>query len=176
MKETWKSIDGYDDIYEVSNMGRVKSLKRKGRVNDIIIRQSTRDDGYKMVVLRKDRKSQSFFVHRLVLSSFTGNLNPDIFNQVNHINSNRADNRLSNLEWSNNSLNQKHAFKYGFQNNTGDNNPGHKISSSDVKKIKLALNCGISSQSLADIYHVSKSTIKDIRHERCWSNIKLKVI
>jgi len=173
--EVWRPVQGYKGLYEVSDKGRVRSLKRYGRKNTILLNPKTRPDGYRMVCLRKE-SGKNCFVHRLVLRAFTENPNPEIYNQVNHINSIRSDNRIENLEWSNNSLNQRHSFKYGDQDNKGESHPSNKLNNEQVVKIKLALECGMSSSALSKIFDVSKSTIKDIRNARTWSHLKLKTV
>ena len=116
MNEIWKSITGYEGFYEVSNFGNVRSLtssngrKRFNRVK--ILKPAIMKDGYLRVTLCVDRKKQQMPVHRLVLSAFSKE-NPTL--QVNHINGEKNDNRLCNLEWCTQSENQKHAYRIGLQ-------------------------------------------------------------
>lgn len=116
MNEIWKSITGYEGFYEVSNFGNVRSLtssngrKRFNRVK--ILKPAILKDGYLRVALCVDRKKQQMPVHRLVLSAFSKE-NPTL--QVNHINGEKNDNRLCNLEWCTQSENQKHAYRIGLQ-------------------------------------------------------------
>lgn len=102
----WKSITGYEDLYEVSDNGMVKSVRRtnhsgrsygKRMIGGYILRQITDKDGYKSVSLCKNGVRKPFRVHRLVAAAFLDNQkNLPI---VNHKNENKADNRVSNLEW-----------------------------------------------------------------------------
>ena len=105
-EEIWKDIAGYEDLYQVSNMGRVKSLERivsrkNGRrfsVNERILKPSTNHKGYLQVVLCKGSgKMKAFRVHRLVCEAF--HENPKKKPWVNHIDENKANNTASNLEW-----------------------------------------------------------------------------
>lgn len=100
MEEIWKPIKDYVGLYEVSNLGNVRSLpkmcgfrKDKGR----IVKPFTNNNGYKLVSLSKDKKMKHFQVHRLVANEFIDN--PDNKQQVDHINRNRSDNRVENLRW-----------------------------------------------------------------------------
>lgn len=91
--EQWKTISGYEN-YEVSNYGRVKSLKGK---EERILKQGTNKYGYQQICLCKDGKPKSFKVHRLVASAFIDN--PNNYEQVNHIDENKCNNHVDNLEW-----------------------------------------------------------------------------
>lgn len=93
--ENWKEIDGYDGMYQVSDLGRVRSLKF-GKVR--VLRASKCINGYLMVGLWKDGKQNSVSVHRIVASAFIEN-DDESKNQVNHKDENKQNNRVSNLEW-----------------------------------------------------------------------------
>lgn len=101
-KEIWRTAvyDGeiYEN-YEVSNMGRVRSLNygRSGKVKELKLR--IRTDGYSRVVLCKDGKQKTCYVHRLIAYAFIPNDNPTEKTEVNHISEVKTDNRVDNLEW-----------------------------------------------------------------------------
>ena len=104
MEEIWKPVVGYEGVYEVSNMGRVKSLERKvpkgdgeRTVKERILKLRTDRYGYLTVGLYAGGKPKKFLVHRLVCQTF--HENPDNKPQVNHINEDKTDNRACNLEW-----------------------------------------------------------------------------
>lgn len=116
-EEIWKDVVGYKGMYQVSNIGRTKTMSRniysKGSIHYIMKERVTRQTdfkGYKQIRLRKDNLSRLYFVHRLVLMAFI----PNPFNKpyVNHKNGIRNDNRVENLEWCTRSENEKHAYKY----------------------------------------------------------------
>lgn len=105
MEEVWKDIQNYEGLYQVSNLGSVKSFyygKEK------ILRPGKTHYGYLEVNLRMNNTSSMKKVHRLVCEAFLSN--PENKTQVNHINGIKTDNRLDNLEWCTNSENQKHSF------------------------------------------------------------------
>lgn len=108
--EIWKDIVGYEGIYQVSNLGRVKSLARKyiGKV-DKILSPAIRNQ-YPMVELFKNKKGICFSVHRLVAITFLGIDNNRKL--VNHINKIKTDNRIENLEWVNQSENDCHKSRF----------------------------------------------------------------
>lgn len=95
-KEVWKDVVGYEGLYQVSNLGRVRSFERKGTFTKIKV-QETVKGGYKRVNLYKNGRLKKMLVHRLVAEAFLGT--PDKDMQVNHINGIVDDNRLENLEW-----------------------------------------------------------------------------
>lgn len=105
-KEVWKPIDGYIGLYEVSNYGRVKSLKRtvwhKGNgcymtLSERIMKLRKRKDDYLDVPLHKDGKVRRYLVHRLVSVAFIPN--PDNLPQINHLDEDKENNCIDNLEW-----------------------------------------------------------------------------
>ena len=93
--EQWRDIAGYEGMYQVSDLGRVRSLKfGKTRV----LRPGKNNNGYLRVNLKKDGSRKNFLVHRLVAQAFIPN-DDESKNQVNHINECKQNNRASNLEW-----------------------------------------------------------------------------
>ena len=96
-KEVWRDITGYEGYYQVSSEGRVKSLKRKGRRKERILKQVSSSSGYLTVPLCAGGKRKTFLLHRLVCQAF--HENPDNNPCVNHIDENKTNNAASNLEW-----------------------------------------------------------------------------
>ena len=94
-KETWKDIPNYEGIYQVSNLGRVKSLKRPYRRKEKILKSKINSSGYYQVELWKNSIEKKYLVHRLVWLAFNGPIPENM--QVNHINEIKSDNRLLNL-------------------------------------------------------------------------------
>ena len=97
MKEIWKPIHGYEDRYEVSNLGRVASLRYARGGNRKILKQSVNTWGYSQVTLSKDKVKTNVTVHRLVADAFIENLNN--LPQINHIDEDKSNNCVDNLEW-----------------------------------------------------------------------------
>lgn len=118
MEEIWKDIEGYEGIYQVSNFGRVKSLGRvidtkNGRTTVKGVIMSPCGKPYLFVYLNKNHKSKYHAVHRLVAQAFIPNLENKP--QVNHIDGNKTNNAVSNLEWVTQSENMLHAYRIGLE-------------------------------------------------------------
>ena len=120
MKEIWKDIVDYEGYYQVSNLGKVKSLKRFriGNGNSMTIvpekylKHKVDRYGYTVFGLTKNAKTKMFTCHRLVAKSFLQNTNN--YEQVNHINGIKSDNSVSNLEWCDHKHNMREAFRIGL--------------------------------------------------------------
>ena len=124
-KEVFRDVLGYEGLYQVSNYGRVKSLERKNifycglrkeylerPTKEKILNYNKSNRGYLQVCLTKDGKSKTYTVHRLVAKAFLPNLKNK--KQVNHIDGNKENNNIDNLEWATSSENNKHAFITGL--------------------------------------------------------------
>lgn len=94
--EIWKDIQGYEGLYQISNLGRIKSLYKRGNRPPLIIRQPIKR-GYYQVGLRNKRTRKFFQVHRLVAQAFIPN--PENLPQINHKDENKLNNVVENLEW-----------------------------------------------------------------------------
>jgi Mn-dependent DtxR family transcriptional regulator len=148
MNKEWRPVLGYEGLYEVSNYGEVKSLTRKRSCGkgfyyqeERILKQTFTTTGYKKVELSKDGKRKSLKVHRLVAIAFI----PNPFNkeEVNHIDGDKINNNVNNLEWVTSSENSIHAIKTG------------------LKKIKY----NYSKELLYDMYVTKNMTMADIARE-----------
>lgn len=117
-KEIWKDIKDYEGMYQVSNLGRVRSLDkivngsnqygahfikiRRGK----LLKLHISNNGYYRVILVSDNKNKNFLIHRLVAKAFIPN--PNNLPEINHIDGNKSNNIIDNLEWCNHSYNIQH--------------------------------------------------------------------
>ena len=135
-KEVFKPVKDYEGLYEVSDMGRVKSIERfKNNYSKLQLVpekiKSTQDNnhGYLQVYLCKNNNPKTITVHRLVAIAFIPN--PENKRTINHINGIKTDNRVENLEWNTYSENHLHAYRTGLRTSAmigkfGIKNPYHK--------------------------------------------------
>nr|DAM43865.1 MAG TPA: homing endonuclease [Caudoviricetes sp.] len=110
----WKPVCGYEDRYEVSNYGDVRSISKGG----LILSPARDDHGYFRVCLYFKGAAQYKRVHRLVAEAFLPNASR--LPEVNHINGNKTDNKVENLEWISTRENIIHAYKSGLKVQTGE--------------------------------------------------------
>ena len=106
MKEIWKDIEGFEKLYQVSNLGRIRSLFRY----KIILNPEKTRNGYLRVMLCKEGKRKHYLIHRLVAQAFIPN--PNNLPEINHKNEIKTDNNLNNLYW----CDSNHNCNYGTRN------------------------------------------------------------
>ena len=110
MQETWKAVKGFEGLYQISNFGRVKSLVYKEKILKPI---TSKTDGYVRIGLHKNRTIYTRTIHRLVAEAFIEN--PMKKPHVNHIDGNKQNNHVRNLEWCTASENQFHSLEVGLR-------------------------------------------------------------
>lgn len=174
--EKWKTIDGYEGIYQVSNQGRVKSLSRKVpharhgfvSVKEKILKPDTNHDGYARVGLCKEGLNSTHKVHRLVATAFLQK--KDDGNVVNHIDGNKSNNSVKNLEWVTQSENVLHSYQNGLQKPLrGELNGNSKLTQELVNQIRSTYKFGeFGLKKTADMFGVSKRNVLDIIKYRIW--------
>jgi hypothetical protein len=128
MKEIWKEIKDYEGLYQISNLGRVKSLEKKvgfRKRKEKILKQHFDKDGYVKVYLCKNSKVKFLSVHRLIAQAFIPN--PDELPQINHKDENKANNKIENLEWCTCKYNINYGTRTKRQKETIKNERSNKI-------------------------------------------------
>lgn len=171
-KEIWKDITNYEGIYQVSNLGRLKSFDRFDvagrRIKGRVMKGRKDPHGYSLVTLYGgDGSRKDFLVHRLVMLAFHGR--SDL--QVNHINGVKTDNRLENLEYCSQSHNIKHAFELGLMHGSkGERNGRSKLTEEQVREIRHG-NGGLTQKEVAAKHGIDKAQVYRIRLGKTWKHI-----
>lgn len=175
-EEIWKDVVGYEGLYQVSNLGRVKRLAfsySRFHIKEKIRKRNITRCGYNRIVLMNNHDKSMRYVHRLVAEAFIPN--PDNKRVVNHIDGDKLNNHVSNLEWATDSENAKHAVKNGLFHPflPGEQSYGSKLTSEEVRRIReLYIPRKFSSLKIAKMMGVNKSTILRVLRGETWSHIK----
>lgn len=154
MNEIFKDIEETNGYYQISNFGRVKSIKRKWVIKDIILTTIISKKGYCIVNMNDLGKMKVGKIHRLVATAFIPN--SENKPQVNHIDGNKLNNHDFNLEWSNRSDNMKHAFSLGLA----------KISDNQKESIRLNMSTRVGKNN------PNKRNIIDIQNNIIYETIR----
>lgn len=180
--EIWKDVVGYEDSYEISNLGNCRSKDRKifmdcygGYEREFkgqVLKTNKLRNGYLRFTLMDKGVTKRFSVHRLVALNFIPN--PENKPQVNHIDGNKENNHVDNLEWCTSSENHKHAHRIGLESQKGSKNNGSKLTEEDVEKIKVMLLHEIHVPTIAKMFNVSRGTIYPIKKGKQWKHVLLK--
>lgn len=163
MKEIWRDIDNWEGLYRISNFGNVYSIRTQQKLTP------AKRLNYLVFHLYLKRKISNLSAHRLVALAFIPN--PNNYPEVNHIDGNKANNRVDNLEWCSKSENRKHAFKLGLINQKGEFNNSAKLTNIDILEIRRLHLIGYSYIKLAEQFKVHKNHIGAICRNECWKNI-----
>jgi hypothetical protein len=171
--EIWKPVKGWENSHEVSSVGRVRSIARKGSKQKVLSQRLV--EGYPSVTLCADCARKSMYVHHLVALAFVGCPPGEIGSKrgqytVNHKDFNKTNNSFENLEWLTCGENYIHAFSNGrVEVKRGGNATNRKLSPSDVKQIKKLLSQGVKPSELAKQFSVVRGTIYAIKSGLSWA-------
>lgn len=167
--ERWVDVNGYEGYYQVSNLGRVKSLGRNVTHGNVTWFQPERimspwagtTSLYDCVRLYKNGIKTKFTVHRLVAQHFLSSWNPRW--EVNHLDGDRWNNAASNLEMCTRKENVRHSIIHFLKNDYGEKSSNAKLTNAQAYEIRKRYQTeSISQASLAGIYQVSRQTISAI--------------
>ena len=167
--EIWRDVVDYEGLYQVSNYGRVKSLQR-GKVR--ILKAAADDNGYLRVVLSKNGETKNRFVHVLVARAFLPN--PNNLPQVDHIDTNKFNNHLSNLRWATSAENIRYAFEKGLRK-TGCEHFRAKFTAEQVREIRRdCVPCDREKgfKVFAEKFNVSHNVIRDAYYRKTYRDVE----
>ena len=187
--ETWRPVVGYEGMYEVSDLGRVRSLPTgKGKRPCVrLLRGRPIRHGYLSVALyRGDGIQHCVTVHRLVAEAFVPRLDAS-FKEINHLDAVKTNNSASNLEWCDHTRNMRHAEEMGRMNRAtgdrnglrahpesvsrGERNGWARLTEEDIRDIRMALASGEQGNVIAARFGCSAAHISRIGKRMCWSHV-----
>lgn len=170
--ENWLPVVGWEDLYEVSDLGRVRSLTRYGftllgkrSYGGKFVNPVTRKDGYQIVNLTSGKSRKQKFIHSMVLEAFVGQ-RPEAHHAC-HNNGDMLDNRLENLRWDTVSGNMKDKEKHGTRQH-GERSGTAKLTEAQAFQAKYS---NKSAAYFAEKYGVYVGTISKIRYGITWKHI-----
>lgn len=164
MEEIWKDIINYEGLYKVSNLGRVKDYK--GNLKSTYINNK----GYYCLSLYKDGKTHHPTLHRVVATAFIPNL--ESYSQVNHIDGNKQNNIVTNLEW----CNQRQNYDHGMNKFLYSKNEDHyfaKLTNEIVKCIPELYKLGFTRATVAKILEINPSSLEAIEKKISYRELNL---
>ncbi len=167
----WKPIRGFEDCYEVSDIGDVRRVVTHFGNPTCRPCKPTWSKGYARFVLSINGTKRTFSAHRAVWEAFCGPIPQGM--QINHRNGNKADNSISNLELCTSSENRAHAYRVlgvapNINPNHGIKNGRAKLKSEHIPEIKRLYNSGLTQNEIADRYGVCQKTISRIVNGKGW--------
>jgi hypothetical protein len=173
--ETWKDIHGYEGLYQVSDLGRVRSLIDKYGRKSIYILKPNENCYYYHVVLHKDCIGKTKRIHRLVLETFVGPCPEGM--ESRHLDCNSKNNMLNNLCWGTRSNNRKDSIRNGTwfnpkpNNLKGQNNPSSIFKDDDILNIRKLYKNGLTTGQIGKIYKTNYKNIWRIVNNKRWSHV-----
>lgn len=131
--ELWKPINGYEGFYEISSCGNVRSLPHFDKMNRYrpgkLLQPQRHDKGYLQITLCKEGAKKRFYIHRLVADAFIQNQEPTKYCEINHIDENKTNNHVDNLEW----CYHKYNMTYGTLLQRKGDNTAIPVVGTDIK-------------------------------------------
>jgi hypothetical protein len=177
ISEEWRPVVGYDGLYEVSSLGRIRSLDRliiyadgkatntKGR----IIKEVYRGAGYNGIGLH-NKKQRTTSVHTIVAKAFHGT-HPG--KNVNHINGIKTDNRACNLEWTTPSENSRHAISMGlYKQKRGTQCALSLFTDHEVRQMRNLITLGLSQSEIGRMFGITQASIYRIIHRIAYIDVR----
>jgi hypothetical protein len=183
MEEEWRKVPGIPLLW-ASNIGRIKAEKRDRMTTRVrngvaqtypvgfpekILCPWVGRHGYLTVSIAVDKTRKKHLVHRLIGMCFIDGYSPEL--HINHLDGDKLNNSLDNLEWTSNTKNVQHAWATGLVNLRGENQPGAKLTYQKVKIIREMLKKGVTPHSIGVLADICPTMIYRIRDGEAWNSL-----
>lgn len=168
--ENWRPVVGFEDVYEVSDLGRIKRVRgAPGTWAGRLLKPVSQAIGYTKVTLRDDGRERQVLVHIVVAEAF---IRPrGEADEVNHRNGVKDDNRLANLEYVTRQENIDHSINVLGHSNAGSNHGLSKFSEQQILEIRARRATGEKLFSIAASFNCSFQHVSYIANRKCWTHI-----
>lgn len=174
--EQWKDITDFEGLYQVSNLGNIKSIARVSTIGRrlkerMLSLKVNKDNGYVYVSLFRQGKTYNKRVHILVAQEWVKN--PNKLPIVHHKDADKENNKVNNLQWATQKTNVNESIKAGNMKVTGSEHPQAKLTEESVYEIKeLLATTKLTQKSIAERYGVEKSAISKIKRNITWTHVE----
>lgn len=171
--EVWKPVVGHETTHEVSSLGRIKALPYGMRhwcgkmipQPERMLKDSSHPGGYRTIAFRGSPRE---YVHRVVMAAFVG---PGKGMDVNHIDGDKTNNSLENLEYCDRKHNVHHAIRTGLQNNAGEGNGMHRYSEAQIRHALSLKGSGMTQRQIAAATGVSIGMVQQVLRGVRWKHL-----
>ena len=162
----WFDIKGFEGYYEINLEGKVRNYRSKRELKPVLY-----PNGYLIVRLFKGGKKYQKLLHRLVATTFIDNPNPK-YTVVNHIDGNKLNNNINNLEWTTIGMNVSMAWGAGLNDCRGAKNGRAIVNEDDVREMRKLHKEGKTIKELAITYGLSRTATSSIVNYKTWTHIE----
>jgi hypothetical protein len=168
--EQWKPVVGYEGLYEVSDLGRVRSIHFQGISRIRMLSMNQKKNGYLITELSKGKKQKRIYVHKLVTQAFLGER--PLGMEVNHKDGNKLNAALSNLEYVTQAENRDHALRTGlFKPLYGEDAYGAKLTNDKVRRMKKFRAMGMRIVLISKLFRLPYYHVSLILNGKIWNRI-----
>lgn len=168
--EIWKPVLGYEGVYEISSLGRLRTISRNGKAIEPAVRaMGFYASRYVQTILTKFGKTKTVNIHSMVCEAFHGPRPAGEW--ARHLDGDRRNNRANNLAWGTSKENMADQYAHGTRI-MGERCPSSRLTSEGVRKIRKMLTTGMSQTDIASASGISQATVSAIKTGRLWGHVR----
>lgn len=168
--EAWADVLGYEGVYQVSTLGRVRRVGGSARARATrVLKDCDNGNGYRYIKLCSNGVPRNHYVHILMAQAFLPN--PENKPQVNHIDGVKSANRIDNLEWATLSENMLHAADMGLTKVKGEENSMSRYTCVEILEIRRLFAEGHNQRAIGRRFGMSFANVNRVIHRRLWQHV-----